>query len=172
MNGNDGNAFWAWSNTAYDRPGAKERLLDLQDSFCFDVNLTLWCCWRASAGETLDKETLKNAVDAVRSWSEGVIDPLQEARRNAKDGPASLYEQLKAVELEAEHREQDILYGLSGPETPIAHDDMLVAARNNLALYASLIDAPRRNGFSSALLRDLVDIIFGAAPAAENKQDR
>ncbi|PQA87519.1 TIGR02444 family protein [Hyphococcus luteus] len=163
-----GNAFWQWSNDAYEMPGAKNRLIYMQDDFGFDVNLTLWCCWRASEGETLGKDALKEAEKAVSDWSEGVIEPLREARRNAKDGPPGLYEQIKAAELEAEHREQDILYGLSRPGTPIGREDMLDAARNNLALYASLIDAPRRSGFTTTLLRDLADHIFPASSAGKS----
>ncbi len=162
-----GNAFWQWSNGAYEMPGAQNRLIYMQDDFGFDVNLTLWCCWRASEGETLTKETLKEAEKAVTAWSDGVIEPLREARRNAKDGPPALYEQIKAAELEAEHREQDILYGLSRPGGAIGREDMLDAAKNNLALYASLIDAPRRSGFSTTLLRDLIEHIFDAAAAGK-----
>lgn len=161
-----GNAFWQWSNNAYEMPGAQNRLIYLQDDFGFDVNIMLWCCWRASEGESLDETALRAAERACAGWSEGVVEPLREARRNAKEGPADLYEQIKAAELEAEHREQDILYGLSRPGTAIGRDDMLAAAKNNLALYASLIDAPRRQGYSSALLRDLIDHIFGAGREA------
>lgn len=164
----DGNAFWRWSNDAYEAPGAKNRLIYLQDDFGFDVNIALWCCWRAREGETLDEDALRAAERACAEWSEGVIEPLREARRNAKEGPADLYERIKAVELEAEHREQDILFALSRPAAPVDGDAMLAAAKNNLALYASLIDAPRRQGYSSALLRDLIDHIFGAASAGKH----
>lgn len=162
-----GNPFWQWSNNAYETPGVQNRLIYLQDDFGFDVNITLWCCWRAREGESLSETALREAERACTEWSEGVIEPLREARRNAKEGPAELYEQIKAAELEAEHREQDILFALSRPGSPIGRDETLAAAKNNLALYASLIDAPRRQGFSSALLRDLIDHIFGADREAE-----
>lgn len=163
-----GNPFWQWSNDAYEMPGVKNRLIYTQDDFGFDVNLTLWCCWRASEGETLTKAALVEADKAVTEWSDGVIEPLRKARRNAHGGPAELYESIKEAELEAEHREQDILYGLSRPGTPISEGEMLTAARNNLALYASLLDAPRRQGFSTALLRDLIDHIFGVRSAGKD----
>ncbi len=156
-----GHAFWQWSLDAYEMPGVKNRLIYLQDSFGFDVNISLWCCWRASEGEALNEDAVRAADRATKEWSEGVVDPLREARLNAHElGPAEFYTQLKEIELAAEHHEQDILFNLSRPASPIARDGMLAAARNNLALYASLIDAPRRDGFSSALLRDLIDHIF------------
>ncbi len=160
-----GNPFWQWSNDAYEMPGAKNRLIYMQDDFGFDVNITLWCCWRASEGETLSETALREAERACTEWAEGVIEPLREARRNAHAGAAELYERIKQVELDAEHLEQDILYGLSRPGNPISRENMFTAAKNNLALYASFLDAPRRDGFSTALLRDLVEHIFGAAPS-------
>ena len=164
----EGNAFWRWSNEVYELPGVKNRLIYLQDDFGFDVNITLWCCWRASEGETLDEALLREAERACAEWSDGVVEPLREARRNAKAGPEMLYEQIKAVELGAEHREQYILCAMSRPGAPIEVDRLHAAAKNNLAIYASLIDAPRRQGYSSALLRDLIDHIFGAGTAGDH----
>ena len=161
MSKNKGNRFWQWSLSVYEMPGAKNRLIYLQDDFGFDVNITLWCCWRASEGEALNEDAVRAVERATKEWAEGVIDPLREARRNASElGPPELYGQLKDVELAAERYEQKILFGLSRPPTPVAQDGILAAAKTNLALYASLIDAPRRAGFSTALLRDLIDHIF------------
>ena len=156
-----GHRFWQWSLDAYELPGAKNRLIYLQDDFGFDVNIALWCCWRACEGETLSEDALRAAERATKEWADGVIEPLREARICAHElGPAELYAQLKETELSAERHEQDILFNLSRPATSIEREPMLAAAKNNLALYASLIDAPRRAGYSSALLRDLIDHIF------------
>ncbi|MEO1137719.1 MAG: TIGR02444 family protein [Pseudomonadota bacterium] len=160
MNSAQGNSFWQWSLAAYDLPGAKQRLVSLQDSFGFDVNIALWCCWRAREGETLSEDTLRKADAAVASWTEGVIEALRDARRNAKAGPPAIYEQIKDVELAAERRAQDLLFTISASGSSTTPDAVTAAATTNLLLYASLIDAPRREGFSSALLRDLIDHIF------------
>ncbi|MEZ5891613.1 MAG: TIGR02444 family protein [Parvularculaceae bacterium] len=160
MSRKDGNTFWRWSLDAYELNGVKNRLIYLQDAFGFDVNLSLWCCWRAAQGEILTEDALRNADTASAGWNEGVIEPLREARQNARSGPPALYEQLKEAELAAEHCEQDVLFALSGPEKTASFDETVAAARVNMALYASLLDAPRRDGFSSALLRDLIDHIF------------
>lgn len=155
-----GNPFWRWSLAAYELPGVKNRLIFLQDSFGFDVNMTLWCCWRASEGDRLKEAMLRKADDVIAAWTEGVIEALREARRNAKDGPQPIYEQIKQAELAAEERAQHMLYETSILSQPVEPDAMLAAASSNLLLYASLIDAPRREGFSSALLRDLISHIF------------
>lgn len=155
--------FWRWSLSIYEQSGVKNRLIYLQDGFRFDVNISLWSCWRASEGETLSDDALRAAMRATKDWAEGVVEPLREARRHARElGPAAVYAQLKETELAAERHEQDILFNLSRPATPIDADSTAAAARTNLALYASLIDAPRRDGFSSVLLRDLIDHVFPA----------
>lgn len=155
-----GNPFWQWSLAAYDLPGAKQRLVSLQDSFGFDVNMTLWCCWRASEGETLSEDVLRKADGAVAAWTEDVIEALRDARRNAKGGPPAIYQQIKDVEFAAERQAQDLLFNVSASGSSMATDAIAAAATTNLLLYASLIDAPRREGFTSALLRDLIDHIF------------
>jgi uncharacterized protein (TIGR02444 family) len=159
----DGNPFWVWSLEVYELAGVKNRLIYLQDSFGFDVNISLWCCWRAQQGETLNEDAARSVQRSCEEWNEGVIEPLRNARLNSKEGPASLYAQIKNAELAAERHEQDILFRLSRNSAPIDREAMLAAAKSNLALYASLLDAPRRDGFSSALLRDLIDHIFPAA---------
>lgn len=167
MSKDKGNRFWQWSLRAYEMPGAKNRLIYLQDGFGFDVNLALWCCWRAAEGEKLSEDAVRAAERATKEWAEGVIDPLREARRNAHElGPAEFYTQLKEAELAAERRGQRILFKLSRDPSPIEADAVAPVAKSNLSLYASLIDAPRRDGYSSALLRDLIDHIF---PAGESQ---
>ena len=166
-----GHRFWQWSVGAYEMPGAKNRLIYLQDGFGFDVNIALWCCWRAAEGEKLSEDAVRAADRATKEWSEGVIDPLREARRNANElGPSEFYAQVKEAELVAERLEQDILFSLSRDPLPIESDAVAAVAKSNVALYASLIDAPRRDGYSSALLRDLIDHIFpeGRSQAAGN----
>lgn len=154
------NPFWAWSLHVYELPGVKNRLIYLQDDFGFDVNLVLWCCWRAQGGETLKEDMMRKAEQKIARWVEDVTEPLREARRNARNGPSAFYAQLKDAEIEAEHHAQNILFEFSGPITDADFNIAVTAARNNLGLYAGLIDAPRRDGYSSALLRDLIDHIF------------
>lgn len=160
----ESNPFWNWSLEVYERLGARNRLIYLQDDFGFDVNIALWCCWRAREGETLGEDAVRSVCRACAEWSEGVIEPLREARINAKEGSPELYAKIKEAELSAERHEQDILFRLSRNSTPIEFDAKLAAARTNLSLYAAHIDAHRRDGFSSALLRDLIDHIFVASP--------
>ncbi len=159
-----GNPFWLWSLDAYELPGVKQRLIYLQDHFGFDVNISLWCCWRAQEGETLGDDAVRSVQRACAEWNEGVVENLRAARIHAKEGPADLYAAIKDAELAAEHHEQNILFRLSRNSTPAGREEMLAAAKSNLAQYSSLLDAPRRDGFSSALLRDLIDHIFPAGP--------
>lgn len=169
-----GNPFWQWSLDVYERAGVKNRLIYLQDDFGFDVNITLWCCWRACDGETLSEDAVRSAEKACGQWVDGVIEYLREARINARNGPPALYQQIKEAELAAEHHEQDILYGLSaGFLAKIEREEAMALAKSNLSLYASLIDAPRRAGYSSTLLRDLIDHIFNSGDAGQTgKADR
>ncbi len=105
-------SLWEFAVDRYERPGAKEAFLALQDEYGMDIPVLLFLLW-VHENFKADKDELGRfctaAIDEVKDWREGVIKPLREARRAAKEnttvGSTDYYETTKQVELEAEKRQ-------------------------------------------------------------------
>lgn len=161
------NPFWRWSLAAYARPGVEPALLALQDSYGFDVNLVLWCCWRALEAEPLSEAETAEAQARIADWSADVVAPLRAVRRRLKGdhaAPGGLRARIKDAEIDAERHVQDLLFALSG-DTPsrAQHERLAAFAQANLALYALRLGASP----PPALLRDLIANIFPDGPAGD-----
>lgn len=171
--------FWAWSLERYAREGVESLSLRLQDEFALNVNMALWSCWCATRYETAPDIVVRKAMDVSGQWSAGVTAPLRGARRFLKgrrepEGSEDLRRRVKAAELRAEELEQMMLEALARSAlTPAAakdDSDVRMRARRNLATYAALAGTAKTKGFSTSLLHDFIDRIFGAEPA--NGADR
>lgn len=134
--------FWEFSLRFYALPGVAPACLRCQDEAGADVNVTLFALWHAASGTCLREDEIKAADEAVAPWREHVVKRLRDLRRALKSPPlasleptGSLRKQVQAVELEAEHVEQNLLAASvprrAGTAVP------LEAARANLAAYAA-----------------------------------
>jgi uncharacterized protein (TIGR02444 family) len=84
-------AFWTFSLALYGRPGIAPALLRLQDRNGLDVNLLLLCCFVGARGlGALTKAELAQANRRVRTWREGVVQPLRAVRRALKLPPLAM----------------------------------------------------------------------------------
>ena len=142
-----GEAFWRFSLVVYGRNGAADACIELQDQLKLDVNMLLYCLWRASRGHALTDAEIRSRLNAVRDWQSGVIQPLRQLRRRLgslarREGPPwdsdqmqVLYAQLKQTEIGAERVEQLTL--AAGLETirprEVPPGDQLAA--DNLGVY-------------------------------------
>ncbi len=172
------NAFWRWSLDYYGRKPVERALLKLQDECGFDVNLALWCCWRAQTGAALSETVVTDAVEAKREWTANVVHPLRSARRHLKaegDGNdpvvEALREQIKDAELKAEQHVQNLLFALSPPEAEIQTQPPENTALENLNVYAKLLNAEQNPAFSANLLHELVDNIFKPSQNEPSNKD-
>lgn len=101
--------FWDFSLKLYKSQGIEDVCLRLQNEYRADVNLLLWCCWRAWVlGLSYDNAMLSAAQDRLRPWRQDVLEPLRALRRKAK-GAVPTYEALKVAELEAERHAQELI---------------------------------------------------------------
>ena len=164
------NLFWQWSLELYSRKPVERALLKLQDECGFDVNVALWCCWRAETGAGLDENILENAVEAKREWTAKVVHPLRAARRYLKsidDGADQdvprLRKHIKAAELDAEKHVQNLLFKFDRIGEPATTENPAATAVEYLSLYGKLLGAEKNPAFSKNLLQDLVDNIFEPA---------
>lgn len=164
MNGDD-NPFWRFSLALYERPGAAEACLWLQDEAGLDVNLLLFCCWAGAAGDTLRGHQMARAAALAEPWREAVVAPLRAVRRHLKPlagepGVAELRADVQKTELSAERLLQDRLHAafpaVGGGEPSLA------AAAENLTLYARLSGG----GLPSGASRRLAALLGAAFPEA------
>ncbi|MBX6322508.1 MAG: TIGR02444 family protein, partial [Rhodospirillaceae bacterium] len=136
--------LWRFSLALYARPGVEAACLDLQDRRGLDVNMLLWCCWRAVEGHALAGAEIAAAEGGIAGWQVSVIGPLRALRRRLKGGAggpsatfvAELRRDVKAAELEAERIAQTALAAAPAGRPAAAPPGAL--ARRNLEAYARL----------------------------------
>lgn len=143
--------FWRFSLRFYALPKVSEACLRLQDEAGLNVNLVLWCCWRALHGDELNPGKVRAAMARIAPWSRTVTVPLRMLRRQMKSGSASgvpaalreaLYRRLKAAELEAERAEQALLCCCSPRGTPVPEFERRPLAERNLHAYMTAAGLP------------------------------
>lgn len=136
-----GEAFWRFSLDFYGREGVAAALLSLQDEAGLDVNLILFALWCGLSGRgRLDAERLAAAEGIAGPVRRDLVEPLRELRRRLKSDPdpavQRLREEVKRLELAAEHIVQSRLAATAGPaDAALPRAERLAAAAANLALY-------------------------------------
>ena len=108
----DTNPFWEFSLELYGKAGVAPACLELQDNSGVDVNLLLFCCWRASEACELGRQELETLAAASSSWREEVLLPIRDlrVRLRGRSGVEGCRDYLKQAELEAERLQQQIIY--------------------------------------------------------------
>ena len=168
-----GHPFWNYSLAVYARAGVADACLRLQDDRGADVNILLYCCWRAAVGDgPLDGVALTTLVSRVAAWRDGVIRTLRDVRVRIKDSVpgapadrvARLRDSVKALELDAEFVEQTMLADLAPTRGPAGDLDATSApvAAASLAAYMSLLDPGISQG--AGAVPELARVLAGAAP--------
>lgn len=140
------NSLWDFSLAHYGKARVAEACLRLQDSYGVNINLLLWSLWLESQDKELDSNRLAVALAAIQPWDLGYVQPLRQLRRKIKQDfaadlarVASLREQIKRAELEAEKQEQLCLEKLALDWSPIGKDS---PAPENVALYLHYLRLP------------------------------
>ncbi|MEH6591196.1 MAG: TIGR02444 family protein [Halioglobus sp.] len=128
------NDFWTFSLACYGQDGVAQSCLLLQDGRGLDVNVILYAAWLASMNKVLSGAHLAGLEAAVAPWQQRVVAPLR-AQRRALQGyseAAKIRQSLQALELEAERKQQDIMWSFFlGSDDIVDSPDPL---KNNLAL--------------------------------------
>lgn len=160
--------LWEYAVERYDRAGASAALINFQDKFHANINVILWCCWRAEQSTLLSDIEMRHALDIANSWAREISSPLRTARRalgteryrNHARENGGLYDKVKAIELESERLEL-ALYEAIGNVTDAkpsqgSHQSL---ARRNIASYCALAGLVRSEEFSVSLIDDIVQLI-------------
>lgn len=101
--------FWDYSLKIYRAEPVKTACLLLQDDFKLNVNVLLFCCWRADVGLSLTSRELQSVLQKIHRWHSAIVENLRSLRRSFKRWPASdpyFYEESLAQELLGENIEQ------------------------------------------------------------------
>jgi uncharacterized protein (TIGR02444 family) len=111
--------FWDFSVSVY--PRSRETCLSLQDGFGLDVNIVLFCCWRAAMGVELDEAEMVRILEGVKAWRSNMVEPLRAMRRWLKqddppDGAEELRDRILELELEGERLLQTLI--IKATDTP------------------------------------------------------
>jgi uncharacterized protein (TIGR02444 family) len=110
--------FWTFSLAVYGNAAVQRECLDLQDRCGINVNLLLFCAFVGAVhGAALAQSDVKQAEEIVHQWDGEIVSRLRAVRRALKSFSASgtsagfnsLYNRVKAQELEAEQLEQRML---------------------------------------------------------------
>lgn len=172
-------SFWDYSCRVYSRPSVSGACLTLQNEHDLDVNLLLFAAWHAHARGPLDAETLNAVKSYSVEYSGAVVRSLRRARTWLKkksqeidnitmlerEGMLDLREQIKALELHAEHFQQDRLEALC--RSPIKALDDLAQKQATIANIRAVIDADStRDEALEYTLNTLFNALFEPPPSA------
>lgn len=147
--------FWDFSLQLYSSAGVEKLCLQLQDDYQVDVNFALFCCWFGRFHGLVPEALWDQLLEQCQIWSQNVVQPLRQSRRWMKESPvaleqteiSTLRERIKAVELNAELVQQQLMESLSESLTENLMDGV---AREGTQDY-SLALADIQENFSSYL---------------------
>lgn len=172
-------SFWDYSCRVYSAPVVSSCCLALQNEHDLDVNLVLFAMWHARTRGPLDARTLDAAKSYSVAYSGAVVRSLRKARTWLKsqaqemdnitllerEGMLDLREQIKALELHAEHFQQDRLEAFSqSSATALSEAVQRQAALDNL--NAVIGTEATANEPLKLKLNTLVSALFESPPNA------
>lgn len=169
--------FWDYSVRVYGLPQVSGNCLRLQDEFGFDVNLLLFACWHGHTHGEFGADFLHEARIFSQLWSRNLVQPLRQTRRWMKspveieallqtnestlNSFKHLREQLKALELESEKLQENILESLvSTPSRDMTPGQKLSSSAANVRLLAE----SNNTVISDELAQALTDFVTSVTP--------
>jgi uncharacterized protein (TIGR02444 family) len=108
----DSNPFWDFSLHLYGCDGVADACIQLQETAAVDVNVLLYCVWRAAQGISMTEVELQAVDSLISDWREDVVRPIRALRQYLKGRPGveSSRARVKEAELEAERIQQGTMY--------------------------------------------------------------
>lgn len=165
-------SLWDFSIRVYQQPEVADACLLLQESNDVDVNVLLFCCWYGVYFGEMDQSLYKNVLSFSRSWSVNAVKPIRSVRVWMKNSGCSdnrmkeedcqkLRNRIKAVELEAEKLQQEVLFSLvdSNRATNKNSAEQLSATIKNITLYMSDLGKEKTEDGGRALVAILRAVV-------------
>jgi len=128
-------SFWDFSLRTYGTKNVAEACLSLQNERGLDVNMLLYCCWVGVTRGQQERDLFLHVFEFSENWAKQVVRPLRNVRtwmklegcedtRIATDTCMNFREKVKAVEINAEKMQQEVLETLT---EVLATNDLSVA---------------------------------------------
>ena len=140
------NSFWHFSLRTYAARGVADECLALQERYGIDVNVLLFCAWLGAERRiVMNMDEIESCERAVANWYARAVKPLRVARQAMKGlaETEAVRTQVKALELEAERREQEMLFALAEERWPKPREAAAAdALRSNLDRFLHMHGAP------------------------------
>ena len=163
--------LWEFSLSVYGKSGVPDACLTLQNSHGLDVNLVLFCLWLATDSRCLTGAEVEEAIALSNAWRQKMISPLRALRTEMKEWPSEesisafsrstnfgeLRNKVKAVELEAERWQQQMLTSLVGRSQP-SKDNNLLGFSASLDLITACSKSHERAWNASIVFLSLIHI--------------
>jgi len=138
--------FWQFSLHVYQQGNLKNALLSLQDTYKFNINIVLFCCWTGYAGYgRYNRKELQHILENTALWHEKITVALRYLRNRLGHHLTTTWthavrEAILKEELEAEHVEQLLLADLltNTPHLKRSTYQRVIDAQHNLQLYCKL----------------------------------
>lgn len=135
------NPFWEYSCAAYSQENVAALCLELQDRYGLDVNLLLYAAWLGQSDRRLSQQHLQGLDAKVDAWRTDILIPLRALRRDLKALGAGdqSYEDVKALELDAEEQQQQMMYTYheTHPIAPVTGAQKNACSLENLLAVAT-----------------------------------
>ncbi len=173
------NKFWDFSVKIYQHSEVERVCLELQDNHGLSVVMLFYCVWVGVFRGKFEDDIYVKASTFSLSWDNEVVAPLREVRRWMKSSQdeqvisgALLREQIKAVELDAEHFQMNTLEGLysGAQEMSSGTEKQLSASIMNLTRYCAdsnvIFDASLLKKTSILLAASIEGITIESASSA------
>lgn len=133
-------AFWRFIIKIYEQEVAQTAMNQLRPNSAIQLNLLLFCCWFAQAGQgRLAKQDIQDLIAATSAWHDRIVLPLQKLQHQGKQEhlPEDLQQAIAAEVKFAEHIEQWLLIDVPIKFTRSARlpAQKLTDACKNIAAY-------------------------------------
>ncbi|HUZ67223.1 MAG TPA: TIGR02444 family protein [Beijerinckiaceae bacterium] len=168
ISGETSSPFWRFSLAVYAATGVADACLELQENAGADVNVLLYGLWLGTQRRRLQAEEMRAIVALIESWRREIVAPLRHVRRTLKTPPAAfkaaaaaaLRRQVKRVELEAEHMQQDALYAWRPASRIGREEEKATAIAANVETYSGALGVC----FSPQPVLTLISAALACAP--------
>ena len=144
------NAFWNFSLQVYGGDGVPPICLGVQVRHSADINLLLYCAWAGALGHRINADDLALTKEAVARWHVEIVVALRDLRVKLKSDALgttpelaeAIRAEIKRAELNAEHSEQIMLFGVLEKLRQFGSEDALGAAEFNMRFYLKSLGNP------------------------------
>ncbi len=159
--------YWRYSLTAYATDAVQALCLRLQDEYAANVNLLLLGGFVGHAGLILDAQDWAGIVEDIAPFNQRYTQRIRKLRQRVQPlAVSTCYQQLKALELQAERLEQQIITLAYASRVPQQQSAVANEVLQNLLAYQASWSL--RSAAAQPLMRQLAAALCRGAEIKSN----